>query len=219
MPDWFWFIVSPLVLIGYGYYHWTQRRKRRDEYGELARRLGWKYAPDDGSLVGRYPGDPFEWGHWRKAEHVFRGTHRGRRLTAFEYSFRMEEFDRAGEERTDRNFYQVIAVGLPAPQPFVEVGPRGFFSRIARSAGFPAEETGDQNFDEAFRVTTENRDFAAAFLTTEVRAWLLADPRAQDNPIRVCGDEIITWRQGELDVADLEHRVDFLCDLLDRASG
>ncbi|WP_116049102.1 hypothetical protein [Amycolatopsis palatopharyngis] len=216
MPDWVWFIVSPIVLIGYGYYRWQQRKQTRDDYAELAHRLGWDYAPSDDSLVGRYQGQPFDWGRWQKAEHVFRGEHRGYRLTAFEYSFRMEETDRHGDERTERNFYQVITIALTAPKPFLELGPRGFFAGVARSVGWRAEETGDARFDDAFTLDTKDSAFAGAMLSDEVRAWLLSDPRTGDNPVRINGNEILTWRQGELDVSDLEHRVDFLCDLLDR---
>jgi hypothetical protein len=216
MPDWIWLIISPIVLIGYGYYRWQQHRQTRDEYAELAHRLGWDYVMSDGSLTGHYQGQPFEWGRWPKAEHVFRGEYRSRRLTAFQYSFRMEETDRHGDERTDRNFYQVITIGLPTPMPYLEVGPRGFFVGVARSAGWTAAGTGDARFDDVFTVDTKDPEFAGALLTDEVRAWLLEDPRTDDNPVRICGDEILTWRRGEFDVQDLEHRADFLCDLLDR---
>ncbi len=216
MPDWFWFVVSPLVFLGYGYYVWQQRRQRRDSYAKVAQRLGWQYVAADRSLLGTYDGDPFEWGHWKKIEHHFTGEHRGRRVTAFEYSSRMKTVNSSGHERTERYFYQVLTVRLPGPHSSLEIEARGFFSRVARALGWPSFETNDPDFDEAFKVSTDDRVFAAKLLTDEVRESLLADPRAQDTPLRINGYELITWRPGNLDVDDLHPRLDFLCDFLDK---
>lgn len=218
MPDWFWYIVSPLVLLGYGYYLWQQRRKRREEYSAFATRLGWNYTVKDRSLIGRYRDDPFDRGNWRRAEHVFRGKHGEHPLIAFDYSFRLEETDRTGEARTTRHHYQVVALGIGESKPFLEVAPHGFFSRMAHSPGWPSLETGDEEFDKTIEVTTEDQDFATALLTDDIRKWLLAHARNDGTPIRVVADEVITWRPGSLDVHELSHRVDFLCDLLGKTN-
>lgn len=216
MPDWFWFIVSPLVLIGYLYYTWKHKRQTRDTYLTAAEKLGWNYAKSDDGLATAYSGIPFEWGRWKRAEHVFRGTHRSRSVTVFEFSSRLEEFDQAGDERSKRNQYQIVSVKLNSPKPQFDVEPRGFTSRVARKGGFSIAGTGDATFDDRFVVDSEDAEYVSSVLTEEVRQWLLRDKRAEDNPIRVLGDEIVTWRFGVLDLQDFESRVEFLCDLLDR---
>lgn len=216
MPDWFWFVVSPLVLIGYLYYTWKQKRQTWDSYQTVANRLGWKYAKSDGDLVNHYAGPPFEWGRWQKSEHVFRGTHRGRSVIVFELSSRLEELDKAGEERSKRDRYQIVSVKLNSPKPAFDVEPRGFFSRVARNSVFSNADTGDTAFDNRFTVGSAENEYVLSVLTEEVRQWLLQDKRADDNPIRVIGDEIVTWRFGTLDLQDFEDRVEFLCDLLDK---
>ncbi|WP_216213092.1 hypothetical protein [Amycolatopsis aidingensis] len=216
MPDWIWWIVAPLVLGGWLYYQWQQKKARRDAYRELAHRLGWQYVDNDRGLAKKYSGRPFDDAEWRSAKHVFRGQYRGRGLTAFEFGFRLEETDRHGDERTETVLYQVIAVKLAGERPWLEVGERGFFGGLLRKAGVHVKDTGDPAFDEVFAVSTDDPAFAEDVLAEDVRAWLRGDGRAQDNPIRVHGDEIITWRRGPLEPADLQPRVDFLNDFLDR---
>ncbi|GAA1213488.1 hypothetical protein [Prauserella alba] len=216
MPDWFWFVVSPLVLIGYLYYTWKQKRQTKDTYRTAANRLGWKYTESDEGLANYHSGPPFEWGRWKKAEHVFRGKYRGRSVIVFEFSSRLEEFDKAGDERSKRDHYQIVSIKLNSPKSSFDVETRGFASKVARHSGLANAGTGDTAFDNRFTVESEDNEYVSSVLTEEVRQWLLRDKRADDNPIRVLGDEIVTWRFGMLDLQDVEDRVEFLCDLLER---
>lgn len=218
MPDWIWWVVSPLMLAGWLYYRWQQKRERRDAYSELARQLGWQYSKGDRGLAQKYSGQPFDGARWKNAEHVFRGGYRGRQLTAFEFSFRMEATDRHGDERTETVLYQVLAIRLSEQRPRLEIGERGFFGGLLRSIGVKIKDIGDPAFDEVFAVSTDDLEFANVVLTDDVRSWLLADGRARDTPLRIDGGEIVTWRKGPLDPADLQCRADFLCDLLDRVT-
>lgn len=89
--------------------------------------------------------------------------------------------------------------------------------KLARKAGLRVHETGDSAFDETFSVTADDPATAGKILTDAVRAWLVSDPRSEDTPIRVVGDEVVTWRPGPLELQDVQPRADFLCHLLDRA--
>lgn len=217
MPDWFWYVVSPLVIGGYFYFQWSQKRKTKSEYDKLARKLGWQYAPTGSSLARKYTGEPFDWGKWDKAEHVFRGTWRNRPLEVFEYSANMKENDRAGDEVTKRRRFQIVSVSLGNKVPDVAIEKRGPIGKISRKLGLRGLETGDAAFDEQYTVTTDDPNFASAMLTGDLRSWLMSDDRSKDNPIRIVDDSVLTWRTGPLELDDIEHRLRFLHDFLAQA--
>ncbi|OLT40633.1 hypothetical protein BJF85_05680 [Saccharomonospora sp. CUA-673] len=211
MPEWFWYIVSPLVFGGYFYYRWKQKQQTHNEYAEIADKLGWEYVKSDRSYVsrfGRY--EPFDDGRFRRAEHVFRGVYRGRPLTVFDFSAVVDR----GENRTERRHHQVVAVGLPSPQPSLAVGPRGFIGGLAQRIGLSFNETGDEKFDSRYAVTTRDKAFAARFLNDDVRRFLLA--RSSEAVFRIIDDELVVWRRGPLYIDDLEPYADFVNNLLDR---
>ncbi|MCP2237666.1 hypothetical protein LY41_003508 [Prauserella halophila] len=56
MPDWFWFVLSPLMLVVYLYYTWKQEQQTRDSCQAAANRLGWKYAKYGDGLANCYSG-------------------------------------------------------------------------------------------------------------------------------------------------------------------
>lgn len=71
-------------------------------------------------------------------------------------------------------------------------------------------------FDEKFRVDRHDEDFVRNVLTDDVRAFLLSDPRAKKNPLRVRDDELFTWYTGILTPQDIEGRLNYLCDVMER---
>ncbi len=75
---------------------------------------------------------------------------------------------------------------------------------------------GAPEFDENFRIVTDSEDFPHGILSDPLQAFLLSDPRAQKSPLRLRDDELFTWYTGTLSPQDVEERLDYLCDVLDR---
>ncbi|KMS92002.1 hypothetical protein ACZ91_06570 [Streptomyces regensis] len=135
----------------------------------------------------------------------------------FEYSANMKENDRAGDEVTKRRRFQIVSVSLGKKVPNIDIEKRGPIGKLARKLGLRGLETGDTDFDEQYTISTDDPDFASAVVTGDLRSWLMSDGRSKDNPIRIVGDSVLTWRTGPLELDDIEHRLRFLHDFLAQA--
>lgn len=214
MPDWFWPVVSPLFLGGFVVYRWVLSRQSRTHLNDQARAHGLEYRGSDKQYARRYNGDPFDGRSWPRAKHVMFGTHRSRPIVVFQYSFRATETDRTGDDVGVTRHYQVTTVGLPRSFPSVSIVPRGLFGRMALGAGLAKSATCDEDFDRTFVSEGRDAESVRMFLSQSVREWLLRDSRAAENPVRVQGNELITWQEGHLDVDDAIGRADYLNDLI-----
>ncbi|MEV5148966.1 hypothetical protein AB0L14_32375 [Streptomyces sp. NPDC052727] len=153
-------------------------------------------------------------GHNLRAEHYITGEFRGRGFRCFEYvTGTLNVHD--GPGRNQPVFWTVFAVAAPGPGPELVVRrPQALDAMTQRGS---VVQLGVPEFDEAFRVITDDEWFARNALTGEVVPFLTAQPQAvQDSPIRLHNDELLTWRRGRLSPQDFDERLDYLCDVLDR---
>lgn len=190
----------------------TARRNRRDpaasaDLARLARAAGWTYRARDDAFLRRFRGGyPFgHGGRSRPALDLTTGTHRGREFACF--LFEPARALPVGEYSAQIRRVRVTAVSLPAAVPTVLVTPA---TRAPRRF-----TTGDDAFDRAYAVGTDDEPFAARLLTAPVRRWLLANPPA--GPLRFGGPDALTWQPdtGGFPAGTVEPAVDRLCDLLD----
>ncbi|HEX2132004.1 MAG TPA: hypothetical protein VHH15_10610 [Actinophytocola sp.] len=192
----------------------TARRNRapRDpaagrDLARLAAARGWRYTPRDEEFVRRYDGYPF--GRGGPALDLVTGTHRGREFASFQYS--PPRALQPGEYSAEIDYVRVFAVSLPGPVPSVLVSPASAAPRWARRY-----TTGDDEFDRAFTVGTEDEPFANQVLTPTVQRRLLDDP--PPGPLRFGDQALLTWRpdRGGFDPHEVDAVLDRLCDLLDQ---
>jgi hypothetical protein len=179
---------------------------RSHDLARLAAAKRWQYSPRDDGFTRRYAGYPF--GRRATALDLVIGTHRGREFACFQYA--PPRSLPAGEYSARIDFVRVVAVSLPAAVPTVLVtGARGAPRWTRRHT------TGDDAFDLAFAVGTEDEAFAARLLTAPVRRRLLANPPA--GSVRFGGPDLITWHPdtGGFEAGVVEPALDRLCDLLD----
>lgn len=176
----------------------------------LATAKGWTYRPRDAGFLRRFRGYPFgHGGRSRPAADLVTGTHRGREFACFRYV--PARSLPAGEYAARIRHARVVAVSLPAPVPRMLLTPAAGTPRRARRF-----TTGDDAFDRAYAVGTDDEPFARRLLTVLVRRWLLDNPPA--GALRFAGPDLITWHADDGDFAAgmVEPAVDRLCDLLDR---
>ena len=195
----------------------TVRRNRapRDpavgqELARLAAARGWRFSPRDDGFLARFEGYPFgRGGRSRPALDLVTGTHRGRTFACFQYV--PPRSLPAGEYSAEIDYARVFAVALPATVPTVLVTDARSAPRWTRRY-----VVGDDAFDRAFAVGTEDEPYANRLLSAPVRHWLLANPPA--GSLRFGGPDLITWHadEGDFEASMVEPTVDRLCDLLDR---
>lgn len=216
MPEWFWYVVSPIFFIGVGVFWLGKKRATMAAHQTEARNRGWDYRAWDLSLAKRFAGGPFDhWGWLRHAENVIEGEYRGRPLTAFEFTYLGKKWTGgAHTERTVVKRIEVVAVELTTSLPSFVLAKRGVLGRMERELAGISNGVGDQEFDTAFAV--EPVDEAGRMLGDGVRAWLLHDDRTRTLPVLVRGTKLATWDERPLAFDEVQRRADFLNDLADQ---
>lgn len=208
--------VAIMVLIGWLFVR-TVRRNRApvdpaigQDLARLAAAKGWRYSPRDDEFLRRFKGYPFGRGTTTlPALDLVTGTHRGRTFACFLY--RPPRRMVPGDYPMELRYVRVFAVSLPASVPTVLVTP-------GRAApGWTRRYTvGDEAFDRAFAVGTEDERFAGRLLGVPVRRWLLDNPPA--GSLRFGGADLVEWHQdrGGFQASAIEPTLDRLYALLDR---
>ncbi|GAA2322066.1 hypothetical protein OKJ48_18415 [Streptomyces kunmingensis] len=194
-----------------------QVRRGWEELAQVAAARGWTHERRAAGRatefcgVGPMPGS----GENLTAWHYITGEFRGRSFTCFEYRYSnpLSGSSQVGESKK-LTFESVFLVSAPGSGPFLQVGRPGKFDTVMGRG--PRTLLGVPEFDEKFRVDTEDQTFARTILSDDVRAFLLSDQRAEKNPLRVRHDELFTWYTGTLSPQALEDRLNYLCDVLDR---
>lgn len=194
--------------------HWLWRRRRIAGLVRWARENGWTYRASDDSVAGGFRGEPFDGSDTTTAGQVVSGTYRDREVVVFKYRYTSRSDVGDGDSKSTD--YEVIAVRLPGPTPMLQVAPEHVGHKLLDLVGVHDLQVGDTEFDDAFRITTEDDAFARAVLSPELRRLHLDGPRSL--PFRCTGGYLLTWEQitGAVDIIVGLAKADHLIDLADR---
>lgn len=197
-------LIAIFVVIGY-----RRQQQRIQELAAWAHHYGWTYTDKASHLRGQYSGSPFAGrGSYR---HAFTGQHRGRQVMGFEYSYTT-----SSQNSSTTHYFQVVAIRTPAPCPRLEVTREHFGHKLLSFVGVHDLQLGYPDFDDTYRIRTDNDDFARHVLHPQLMQWMLLDPRTFDHPFRFEEDSILTWRPYKLDPDAMVASADYLIDLLER---
>lgn len=163
------------------------KAQRRADVAAYARRREWEYRPADPTLLDRFHGPPFTYGHDSKAENVLLGQYGGRPFVAFDLQVDTTT-SIAGHGAGSLAWYSVAALNLGAPAPDLSVGPKGVLGRLLARISDHDVPIGDSAFDEAFSVRSSSPEFARAVLTRGVVSLVRQHP---DNGWRIDGDSLL----------------------------
>ncbi len=188
--------------------------------GDWARQYDWSYLMRDDNWADHFAGLPgFTVNDGKEAWHILRGGHRDRRVDAFHYCYKSERRDSTDNRvHVDFHRYMVVNVLVPVERPTLTVTKEMWDSK------FDLDLESDQ-FNKVFKVKVDRgSDDAAKFaydvLHPRMMEHLLADTRASDLgwPFRFERGDLYTWQEwpGELDMAMVMHKADYLIDILDR---
>jgi uncharacterized protein DUF3137 len=209
-------IIAGVAVVGLVMYlQYKARQKKIAAFTAFAAQRGWRYTERDRSLVDRFLGDPFGRGHSRNAEHVLRGEHRGRRILAFEYTFK-ETHGSGQDRRTETYTHTVVSVSLPSDKPTLQVGREGFGRKLLGFVGVRDLQLESEQFNETFHIKTDNDRFAYDILHPRMMEWMLADQRALSTTFRFERGDLMTWDRGRIDLAKVQWMLEYLCDVVDQ---
>ncbi|MFC4858933.1 hypothetical protein [Actinophytocola glycyrrhizae] len=207
-------IVVVVVVAAVMFFQYQAHKKKVEAFTALAGERGWRYTERDRGLARRFTGTPFGEGHGRDARHVLTGTHRGRPVLAFEYSYK--ETRGSGDDRRTRTYhYTIVSTGLPAPKPTLQLNREGLGRKLLGFVGVRDLQLESDEFNRTFHIRTENDRFAYDVLHPRMMEWMLADERALTTPFRFEQADLLTWQEGKIDVSDVDALLNYLCDVLD----
>lgn len=173
---------------------------------------GWAYAEDDPSLCTRWDGRPFGFGQARRAGHVMTGTYRQRSVIAFDYQYEESTTDSNGNRETTTSRYSIYAVGLPCPLPKVSMTPEGMFSKLGHAVGIHDIQLESEQFNKAFRVSSEDKKLAYDMLPARSMELLLTQPKVH---LRTDGTWLLCVDSGVLQPTKIAQRLDLMGGLVD----
>ncbi|MFC9672818.1 MULTISPECIES: hypothetical protein [unclassified Streptomyces] len=160
--------------------------------------------------VGPMPGK----GSGLTAWHYITGEFRGRSFKCFEYRYTdpMSPSTQSGSRKL--TYESVFLVSAPGQGAYMHMEPPSKLDRVLGRG--PRKLLEVPEFDKKFRVDRHDEAFVRNLLTDDVRAFFLSDQRAEKNPLRVRDDELFTWYTGTLTPQDIEDRLNYLCDVVER---
>ncbi|SDN11968.1 hypothetical protein SAMN04487981_103635 [Streptomyces sp. cf386] len=197
-------------------------RSEKDQAGlvQLAQERGWNYTAEIPGGAERYVGAPpfrakghYLWDH-------ISGEFRGHAFSCFEY--RPRDFDGEDTGMNDHRYFIAFTVKTPMPTPDMIIDRPNVLertdNRLNNVFGLGENEVklGNPEFDEDFRIITDDEPFARNAMADDLVRFLLSDPRVKDAPLRFHGNELITWSEGRLRPDGIDPKLDYLCDVLER---
>jgi hypothetical protein len=147
-------------------------KKRREAMQAFAAARGWRYEAEQPELVDRWSGPPFGMGSGRQAYNVLYGTHDGRDLVSFDYTYKTETSD-GKTTTTHTHTFSVLALRMGVSMPALSVAPENIFGRFVDRLTGNDIDLESEDFNRAFRVTCPDRKFASDVLHPQMMEYLL----------------------------------------------
>ncbi len=174
-------------------------RKRREALEGFCLMRGFRFEPErpgaEAALAALF--EPFRSGHSRKWGYTLTGVVSGRPITAFEYAWVT-----GGGKNSQRHAIHGILWETPNGRlPAFTLGPENLLTRLAGVFGAQDIDFADSpEFSSAYRLRGEDEAAIRAFLTPDLRQYLMLTPGQQ---IAAGGARFLWWRRGRLPKPDL----------------
>jgi hypothetical protein len=163
------FLVLAVLAVVFSYY---AAKKRRELLMTFASRRGWRFEWTQPMLVDRFTGPPFGLGFGRSAYNVLYGTHDGRDLVAFDYTYKTQTSD-GKTTTTHTHTFSVLALRMGVAMPPLTVDPENVIDRfVGRLTGNDIDMESEE-FNRAFVVSCPDRKFASDVLHPQMMEFLL----------------------------------------------
>jgi hypothetical protein len=177
---------------------------RQQGMADFAAEIGFYFADSNKDLVRRWTGSPFGVGDIRQARNVLTGYQRGRRVVAFDYSYR--DFDKPAER------FGVVVIRLQTGLPRIEVTDYRVVDAVLDTIGASRIEAESEQFNREFGVVAADQRYGHAMIHPRMMEFLLA---RGDLPWRIEGADLLCWAEGRLEPATVLARAEYLGELAD----
>ena len=181
----------------------TRPRHGRAEKRWAAER-GWLVLGGDEALAQRMLG-MFGVGSGCRVSHLVAGPFDGRPAMSFEY------WEGGGTTSVECH---VVAVSLPVRLPALRLSPEAMTDRVVEAVGGQDIAFESDEFNRAWRVRSDDAEFAHDVLHPRVMERLMAGD-AQGLSVWVVGTEILCWMPGATHLAAVDERLAVLTAVVD----
>lgn len=168
------FVLIPLAFGAIFYASWYLKKKRREEIGAVAQRLGLTYdSGDPFSLDESLPHRLFSMGDGRDCENCMWGSWEGLSVCQFDYWYYTESTDSDGSHSRTYHRFSCLAVRIPLQCANLVVTGENLFTRMADGLGFRDIDFETEEFNRTWQVKCQDRKFANDFVDQRMMAWLM----------------------------------------------
>ncbi len=164
-------VVGLLILLIY--VHFVTQRKKREAFFRLSVRLGLEYATEDPFDTPSLPFELFDRGDRRGAENVLWGEVQGMKVRLFDYWYQVHHHNSNGPDTTSTSTFSCALAELDAMCPHLLIDHESFMSRLASRVGINDIEFESEEFNRAYKIASEDRRFAFAFIDATMMTWLM----------------------------------------------
>ncbi len=162
------FVSIAIALVAIPVALWAERRKKaRIAWAQqLAAQHGFRVDTDSKGP----PEQPFDlFGAGSSKRVSFQFWRDGEQDSVFEYQYT------TGSGKNQTTHHRTVAlIALPFAAPHTKIGPEGFWSGIGRMVGVRDIEVESAEFNDQYRVTSDDERFAVTMLDQQMLAWLLS---------------------------------------------
>ncbi|HKI70656.1 MAG TPA: hypothetical protein VKA67_13800 [Verrucomicrobiae bacterium] len=171
------FILFAAIVIAAGIYGTLAAKKRREELGALAARLGFSFNPnEDRSLASRYNFlNQLAQGSNRYAFNTLSGQFKQNGVLIFDYHYETHSTDSKGHTQTHHHYFSFFIMTLPVSFPELRITHEGLLSKIAQVFGYDDIDFESAEFSRAFCVRSKDRKFAYDVCNARMIEYLLAN--------------------------------------------
>jgi len=158
-------------------YSFIAAKKRREELGTLAMRLGLSFSPDeDRDLPARFQFlDRLAQGSNRYACNILSGAIGSDSVIAFDYHYETHSTNSKGHRTIQHHYFSFFILLLPASFPELTIASEGVFSKLAQAFGYDDIDFESHEFSRKFCVRSKNKKFAYDVCHARFMEYLLAN--------------------------------------------
>ncbi|HWN93991.1 MAG TPA: hypothetical protein VNT99_03070 [Methylomirabilota bacterium] len=158
-------------------YSFVAAKKRREELGTLAMRLGLAFSSEhDRELPARFHFlDRLAQGSNRYAYNVLSGNLAGDSVLAFDYHYETHSTNSKGRRQTHHHHFSFFILLLPVNFPELTMAREGVLSKMAQAFGFDDIDFESHEFSRKFCVRSTNKKFAYDVCHPRFMEYLLAN--------------------------------------------
>jgi hypothetical protein len=162
------------LVIAAAWFAWQAKKKRRLAFQTFASQYGLQYSAEDPFSMLSYAFQLFQRGDGRGVENVVWGAWQGVPVKACDYWYYTESTDSKGHTSRSYRHFSAVVVDVTLAVPPVSIQREGFMTRLADHIGLRDIDFESEQFNRAFNVKAQDREFAFKLVDARMMHWLLS---------------------------------------------